>query len=491
MRLAALNAARGALLAGPTALAFSTGGYLDVPRAVAGAVAWALAAAALALVPALRPLGRPALLALTGIGGLAVWTGLSALWAPLPGDALEAAQLPLLYAGALLAAVLLLRDHRAWRWAEPALAGGTLVVVFYALSERLLPGLVELERSQRAYGRLEQPLTYWNAMGVLAAVALVVCAGLLADGSRPRPFRLAAAAAAVPLGLALHLSVSRGALLALVAGLVALVLAGRRREHAAAAALVAGGGLLAAALATPFDAVTSLSGTLPSREREGALALIGLVALAGAAALVANRGITALRPGALTFPRHSGKVAAIVVVAGFVAAVSAGQQRGGDAPLATGPDRYVTLESSRYAYWEVAGRAFADAPLAGVGPGGWAIRWRQEREFAEGARDAHSLPLQTAAELGLVGLALLGIWFAGIALAARDALRAPPATMAAGPLAGFVVWAAHAALDWDFQMPAATLPALLLAATLLAQSASAMRGASRLKIQTAKTQTAR
>jgi O-antigen ligase len=100
----------------------------------------------------------------------------------------------------------------------------------------------------------------------------------------------------------------------------------------------------------------------------------------------------------------------------------------------------------------------------------------------------HSLPLQTAAELGVVGLALLLAWFAGIALATRDTARRSPE--AAGLVAGCVVWATHAALDWDFQMPAATLPAVLLAGALLAQSASATSGASRRNTQTANAQTA-
>jgi hypothetical protein len=42
--------------------------------------------------------------------------------------------------------------------------------------------------------------------------------------------------------------------------------------------------------------------------------------------------------------------------------------------------------------------------------------------------------------------------------------------MAAGPIAGVVVYLAHAPLDWDWQMPAVTLVALILAGSLLAAS---------------------
>ena len=52
-------------------------------------------------------------------------------------------------------------------------------------------------------------------------------------------------------------------------------------------------------------------------------------------------------------------------------------------------------------------------------------------------------------------------------LAARQALASRPA-LAAGPIAGLVVWATHAAVDWDWEMPAVTLLAILLAGGLLA-----------------------
>ncbi|MEA2124185.1 MAG: hypothetical protein QOI80_967, partial [Solirubrobacteraceae bacterium] len=40
---------------------------------------------------------------------------------------------------------------------------------------------------------------------------------------------------------------------------------------------------------------------------------------------------------------------------------------------------------------------------------------------------------------------------------------------AAAASAAFVVWAVHAAVDWDWQMPAVTAPALLLATALFPQ----------------------
>jgi len=76
-------------------------------------------------------------------------------------------------------------------------------------------------------------------------------------------------------------------------------------------------------------------------------------------------------------------------------------------------------------------------------------------------RDAHSLYLETAAELGLVGLLALALFLGGIAAAAR---RGPPTLVAV-----LVAFALHAGLDWDWELPALTLTALLVAAKLLAE----------------------
>ena len=46
------------------------------------------------------------------------------------------------------------------------------MVVVYGMSDRLIPGLVTLAHSFTSGSRLEQPLTYWNAEGLLAAIGL-------------------------------------------------------------------------------------------------------------------------------------------------------------------------------------------------------------------------------------------------------------------------------------------------------------------------------
>lgn len=415
------------------------------------------------------PRSRAAWLAIGGLLAWGGWTLLSILWAPVAGGAYHAGQIVFLYAGGLLAAALLLREPGARRLVEPALVGGALIVVGYGVSERLLPGLLQFARSVSAQGRLEQPLTYWNAMGELAALGLVLSARLLGDGTRQPVMRGLAAASAAPLGLGLYLSFSRGALFACAAGLVALVVAAPKRPQLEAIVLAIGAGALASAAAAPFGGVTSFAGSLSTREWQGAVVLALLVIVAAASAGVAYRRTLRAPPTQLRLPRRAGWLVLAVICAGLALAIVVGSKETSRRPLSGGASRYATLQSNRYAYWRVAFRAFASEPVRGVGAGGWSVWWLRYRTVDDFARDAHSLPLQTLAELGLVGVLWLAAFFGGVWLAALAAYRSN-AALAAGPIAGFVTYAAHAPLDWDWEMPAVTLVAIVLAGALLAQA---------------------
>jgi hypothetical protein len=466
VRAGVLTAARALALAGPTALAFFAGGYFPEAHSWAGAGAW-VAVALAAAAGARLARSRPAVLALSGLALFAAWTLLSMLWAPIAGNAYHAGQIAVLYLGAFLGSALLFRVAAA-RWVEPVLASGALVVIGYGLSERLLPGLLHFSASLSAQGRLEQPLTYWNAMGELAALGLVLCVRLTGDATRSRPLRSAAAAGVAPLGLALYISFSRGALFAALAGLVALVIAAPRREQLRGLGICVVVAALAAAAGAPFAGVTSLKGSLGTRESEGAITLALLLILMAVAAVTQWQMTGRERPATLRLPRHAPAAATVLICLGLAVAIAVGAKESSTAsqPLSGGATRLVTLQSNRYAYWDVALRAFAQQPLHGVGAGGWSVYWLRWRKVSEFAQDAHSLPIQVLAELGLVGLALLAVFLGGLAWAGVRALRVSP--LAAGPLAALVTYFAHAPLDWDWQMPAVTLVAMVLGGTVLA-----------------------
>ena len=454
-------------LAGPAVLAFFAGGYFDGPRVWAGLITWALVVVAMFSSPRPLPARLGGRLALIGLGLLALWTLLSFTWAPIAGNAYHAGQRVILYAGALLAAAALLRLPIIQRAVEPVLALGALVVIGYGLSERMLPGLLQFSRSVSAQGRLEQPLTYWNAMGEVAALGLVLAVRVAGDSSRERAMRTAAACACAPLGMGLYLSFSRGALFACLAGVVTLIVAAPQRAQLKAMIVSLAAAVLAAVVAAPCGGVTSLSGSLSTRERQGAIVLVALAAIVAVTGFVQWRVAARDPVGDVKLPRGAPWIALVLICAGLGVAIVAGAHEKAAQSLGAGAARLETLQSNRYAYWRVAVRAFRAQPIRGVGAGGWSVYWLRYRPFDEGAQDAHSLPLQTVAELGLIGLALLAVFLAGVGIAAADALRAAPA-LAAGPLAGFVVYVAHSPLDWDWEMPAVTLIAIVLAGLLIA-----------------------
>jgi hypothetical protein len=107
--------------------------------------------------------------------------------------------------------------------------------------------------------------------------------------------------------------------------------------------------------------------------------------------------------------------------------------------------------------------------VRGLGAGGFQVAWLRHRDVPEGTKFAHSLYFNTLADLGAIGFGLLMLFLGGLAAAAVRAHRVDR-LQAAGPIAVLVVWAAHSAVDWDWELPALTLVALVSAGLLLAQA---------------------
>ena len=284
------------VLGGGTAIAFFSGGFFDTPRLTAGVVAWALVAVAALVTPTVLPRSTPGRVALAGLAGLTAWTGASIAWAPLSDAATDDLQRLLLYLGGFIAAVAFLRGPAAQRAVEPAIAAGAVVVLGYGLSDRLLPSVIEHDQSSSAFGRLEQPLTYWNGMGAIGAIGFVLCVRLAGDESRSQATRALAAAGAVPLAVGTYLTFSRGALVAALIGCAALVAIVRSRSQLRALALVLGAGAAASVVANALPAVRAYEGD--NATSEGLIMLAVLVALAALAALAQVRVRREPRPRA-------------------------------------------------------------------------------------------------------------------------------------------------------------------------------------------------
>ena len=475
MRRAFLLLAAAILFIGPTALAFATGGYFEEPRLIATCAVWALVLVLAFLSPRPLPTSRAGWAALGGLCLITVWTAVSFAWAPLPSPATDNLVRLLLYLGTLLAALGLLRDARIARALEPMLAGGALVVIGYGLSGRLLPDLIAMGHSSRADGRLEQPITYWNAEGALAAMGMVLCVRLAGDRTRPLWLRASALAGSVPLALGAYLSYSRGAIAAGLIGLVVLVAAAPTRTQVRAAATTVALGVLTAVCSAALPGVASLEGGPSQRATDGAIMLaVLLVTMAGAALLEVvmdhSERTGRLRSSTLATARQLPAVAIVALGLALASLVASGlaERSSAEAPSAVrGPARLTSVDSRRYDYWRVGVEAFADHPIKGVGSGGFRAEWLRHRPAPGYALEVHSLPLEMAVELGLVGLLGFGVFLGGLGASAGRALRRERLA-AAGPVAAGVVYLLHATIDWDWQVPAVTLPAILLFAGVMA-----------------------
>jgi O-antigen ligase len=471
MRRWVLAAGSLVLLAMPAVLAFYSGGFFDEPRLIAALVAWLLVGVAAIWSPQPLPRSLPGRLALVGLLLLTAWVIASYAWAPLGGRAEDDGQRLLLYLGFMVAGVALLRGPGVRRWLEPILLLGIFVVIAYALSERLLPDLINLASSRTADGRLEQPLTYWNAEGLLAAMGMVLAVRIAGDPRRERWLRSAGAAAGVLLGLGTFLTYARGALGAVAVGLVVLVaLAPDLRPTVRAIVTVGLGAAIASVVGNSLSTVNDLS----TRDAgQGIEMLVVLLALMAAAAVIAPR--VSRRPIHLPHLGVSrpatvlGASVALLVAGALVLAATEGKPEGTSPVRGATPARLGSIDSNRYRYWEQAGKTFGDHPLIGIGSGGFQVDWLKVVERTDASGDAHSLYLETAAELGVVGVVFLLMFLGGVAAAVLRLYRVDHAG-AAGIAAALAAWAFHAGLDWDWEMPAVSLPALALAAAAIAWS---------------------
>ena len=115
--------------------------------------------------------------------------------------------------------------------------------------------------------------------------------------------------------------------------------------------------------------------------------------------------------------------------------------------------------SGRADLWRVALSDWRGAPVVGTGAGSFERSWERSPRWTHTVTDAHSLFLETAAETGLIGLAVLVAALALPLWALVSARHQPVMAAAVGAYAAFLV---HAATDWDWELPAVTLTVVFL-----------------------------
>ena len=177
------------------------------------------------------------------------------------------------------------------------------------------------------------------------------------------------------------------------------------------------------------------------------------------ALLVGGAALLVLAGARGRIPRTAAIAAAIVLaVAAAALAKPVAARFAAPAPDERDARRLVELSGhGRTQLWRTAWHEGRDHPLLGGGAGSWPRAYISETHSLAGPANAHSLYLETFAELGVVGLALV-LGFVVLVLVRG---RAEPAALAV-----FVAFSVQAAADWDWQLPAATLPAIICAGAL-------------------------
>ncbi|HET8873081.1 MAG TPA: O-antigen ligase family protein, partial [Gaiellaceae bacterium] len=378
-------------------LGFDSGGY--------AATAWGwstfavLAVLAVLIARGIETPGRAAMLFVGSLAVLALWTALSILWSSHVSASVLEVQRTLLYVGAAAVFVLAGRGNGLLA----GVLGAATLLCGYGLANWLL-GNPEVPASAdpQASERLSEPIGYANGVAILAAMGLLLAVGFAARASRTHG--AAAAAATTPLFAAtLYFTFGRGAWLALAVGLSVAVAVGPGRLQLAATAL---------ALAVPAAFSVVAADLLGASAWLAAFVLLSC-ALALTVPYVMRSAEARYRPSPRVRQAFAASLIALPVVvlaAGLIrlGGPAAAYDSFKAAPAPTHGDvqgRVFSLSGSNRAdYWHVAWRVYENHPTLGAGAGTYARSWLRERPVPQPVQDAHSLYLETLAELGPIGL---------------------------------------------------------------------------------------
>src|SRR5439155_4312868 len=137
------------------------------------------------------------------------------------------------------------------------------------------------------------------------------------------------------------------------------------------------------------------------------------------------------------------------------------------------PARLVSTNSgNRWVWWKEAAGAFSDKPIGGWGAGSFGTVHLLYREQPLGVQQPHNVELQWLSETGIIGfvLALGGVLMLFAAAARRLAQMAGgrERELAVALTAAAAGWLVHGLVDWDWDIPAVTLPPLIFLGVIAA-----------------------
>jgi hypothetical protein len=473
-------------------LAYDDGAYAPGTQATAGVVVWW--AILLALFVAFAGVGR---LGVAGgwiaaaLAALAAWTLASALWSSSVEASVAEFNRTLLYLGVFLFVALVARPGSAGSWAD-GLALGISAIAFLALASRLFASLFS-DRGFETYlpsvqTRLSFPVGYWNGLGIFCALAvpLLLRSAIVARSPIARGLALAPMPA---IAADIYLASSRGAVATLLTGTIVFLLVSSRRWALVGAIAVAAAGstVTIRLLLSRHELVDGpLAGAAAQSQGKSAAWSIALACLLTAAVYALGCRYWPARlipsPG---LGRVAG-IAAVVLAVGLVLAAHPvsrveafkqhpqqyqGSQEGGfvRAHLLSGNG------SGRWQFWTAALDEWRTRPWTGRGAGSYEAWWSAHGTVATFVKDAHSLYLETLAELGVLGLALLlALLVGGVAVGSARLKRnqGPTRVTNAALLAVVAAYAVGAGIDWMWELTVVSIVTFICLALLVGGATS-------------------
>jgi len=459
-------------------LGFNAGGYFPATPAI---VALVLAQVLLVrIMQSPRPfegLAPATLVAIAALGLYTLMTLASAFWSHSTSRALIEFDRAWLYLLVLVLFGTVRASTQDLRWLIRGLVIGASVVCLAGLTSRVLPNVWHTAPNV-SDERLSYPVTYWNTLGLLAVLGIVLAFHLTCSLTERRLARVLAAAVMPLLAATLFFTFSRGAIAAGSVGLVLYILLARPSGLLSGVLATAPASAVLIVIAYHANLLDTVDPTTPAAVSQGhrvALAAgICAAVCAGLRLLFALgldprlRGATsrALMSRRARLAAIAGAVAAVLVLAlalGAPRSVEHDWQRfiSGATPHGNASDLRQRLtdpsNNGRTDLWRVALHGFSASPLHGYGAGMYQTLWDRNRPAFVYTINAHSLYLQAMAELGLVGLALLLIAILVVLYGLGTRARGPRRSIYGALLAAGVVWALRAGVDWDWEMPVVTL----------------------------------
>jgi hypothetical protein len=406
------------------------------------------------------------------------WILLSAIWSVAPAKSILEAQRALVVVAGVAAVFTVSRSRFVSQLLGGVLAGITVICIF-SLATRVLPDRVGVFDRTPVY-RLAQPIGYWNGLALFAGMGALLAAGFAAR-ARTLTGRALSAASLLIFIPTLYFTFGRAAWIALGAGLATAIAADRNRlQLVAALTVIVPAPTIAVLYASRLPGLTQSGASLASAERDGHRLAAVLVALA-----VANAILVAVLRAAETRVQVGGaarRMFAGVLIAALVASLAAVfieyggpatlARKGYDAFKAPPPHASTDLNrrllsfsgNGRADLWRLAWDDARDHPVLGAGAGTY------ERYFlahqpadVSRVRDAHGLYIETLAELGPIGLAVL-LSALLLPLTVLRRVRHPLAAAATGAYAAYLV---HTGVDWDWELTGVTFVGALCGVSLL------------------------